>query len=146
VFASESTSFDLIEAEFMREVEPGEMVVVDAKGLRSVRPFTEEGRRFCVFEHVYFARPDSIIDGRSVHRVREALGQQLAKEHPVEADVVIAVPDSGTAAAIGYSHATAFATTRDSSALTTSGAPSSSRSSPSATSVCGSSSTPSARC
>ncbi len=105
VFASESCSFDLIEAEFMRELEPGEMVVVDAKGLRSVRPFTEEGKRFCVFEHVYFARPDSIIDGRSVHRVREALGQQLAKEHPAEGDVVIAVPDSGTAAAIGFSHA-----------------------------------------
>ncbi|MEO6950756.1 MAG: amidophosphoribosyltransferase [Polyangia bacterium] len=102
VFASESCSFDLLEAEMMREVEPGEMVVIDAKGLRSMRPFTEEGRRFCVFEHVYFARPDSVIDGRSVHRVREALGQRLAVEHPAEGDVVIAVPDSGTAAAIGY--------------------------------------------
>ena len=102
VFASESCAFDLLEAEMMREVEPGEMVVIDAKGLRSMRPFTEEGRRFCVFEHVYFARPDSIIDGRSVHRVREALGQRLAVEHPAEGDVVIAVPDSGTAAAIGY--------------------------------------------
>ena len=102
IFASETCAFDLIEAEMMREVEPGEMVIIDAKGLRSVRPFTEEGKRFCVFEHVYFARPDSVIDGRSVHRVREMLGQRLAKEHPVEADVVIAVPDSGTAAAIGY--------------------------------------------
>jgi amidophosphoribosyltransferase len=78
------------------------MIVVDAKGLRAVKPWTEEGKRFCVFEHVYFARPDSLIDGRSVYRVREALGRQLAKEHPVEADVVIPVPDSGTAAAIGY--------------------------------------------
>ena len=102
VFASESCAFDLIEAEFIREVEPGEVVVVDAKGLRSFKPWTEEGKRFCVFEHVYFARPDSQIDGRSVHRVRELLGRSLAKEHPVEADVVIPVPDSGTAAAIGF--------------------------------------------
>ena len=102
VFASESCAFDLLEAEFMREVEPGEVVVVDGKGLRSFKPFTEESRRFCVFEHVYFARPDSIIDNRSVYRVRDMLGRALAKEHPVEADVVIPVPDSGTAAAIGY--------------------------------------------
>src|SRR5581483_8133956 len=105
IFASESCAFDLIEAEFIREVEPGEVVVVDAKGLRSFKPWTEESKRFCVFEHVYFARPDSLIDGRSVYRVREALGRQLAKEHPVEADVVIPVPDSGTAAAIGYARA-----------------------------------------
>lgn len=102
VFASESVAFDLIEAEFIREVEPGEVVVVDAKGLRSFKPWPEEQKRFCVFEHVYFARPDSTIDGRSVYRVRENLGRALAKEHPVEADVVIPVPDSGTAAAIGY--------------------------------------------
>jgi amidophosphoribosyltransferase len=102
VFASESCAFDLIEAEFMREVEPGEVVVVDGKGLRSFRPWTEESKRFCVFEHVYFARPDSTIDGRSVYRVREMLGRTLAKEHPVDADVVIPVPDSGTAAAIGF--------------------------------------------
>ncbi|HZS37109.1 MAG TPA: amidophosphoribosyltransferase [Polyangia bacterium] len=102
VFASESCAFDLLEAEFIREVEPGEMVIVDAKGLRSVKPWTEESKRFCVFEHVYFARPDSIIDGRSVYRVRDMLGRALAKEHPVEADVVIPVPDSGTAAAIGF--------------------------------------------
>ena len=102
VFASESVAFDLIEAEFMREVEPGEVVVVDAKGLRSFKPWTEESHKFCVFEHVYFARPDSNIDNRSVYRVREALGRTLAKEHPVDADVVIPVPDSGTAAAIGY--------------------------------------------
>jgi amidophosphoribosyltransferase len=105
VFASESVAFDLIEAEFIREVEPGEVVVVDAKGLRSFKPWPEEQKRFCVFEHVYFARPDSTIDGRSVYRVRENLGRALAKEHPVEADVVIPVPDSGTAAAIGYARA-----------------------------------------
>ena len=104
VFASESCAFDLLEAEFIREVEPGEMIVVDGKGLRSVKPWTEQSKRFCVFEHVYFARPDSNIDGRSVYRVRELLGRALAKEHPIPggADVVIAVPDSGTAAAIGF--------------------------------------------
>ncbi|HEX2573831.1 MAG TPA: amidophosphoribosyltransferase [Polyangia bacterium] len=102
VFASESCAFDLLEAEFIREVEPGEMVIVDGKGLRSFHPFRQEGRRFCVFEHVYFARPDSIIDGRSVYRVREELGRTLAREQPVEADLVVPVPDSGTPAAIGY--------------------------------------------
>jgi len=102
IFASESCAFDLLEAEFIREVEPGEVVVVDDKGLRSFKPWAEEQKRFCVFEHVYFARPDSIIDGRSVYRVRESLGHALAKEHPVDADVVIGVPDSGSAAAIGY--------------------------------------------
>src|SRR5205823_13244171 len=71
IFASETCAFDLLEAEFIREVEPGEVVVVDAKGLRSFKPWTQEGQRFCVFEHVYFARPDSIIDNRSVYRVRE---------------------------------------------------------------------------
>jgi amidophosphoribosyltransferase len=106
IFASETCAFDLLEAEFIREVEPGEVVVVDAKGLRSFKPWTQEGSRFCVFEHVYFARPDSIIDNRSVYRVREALGRALAKEHPVEADLVIPVPDSGTAAAIGFARET----------------------------------------
>ena len=107
VFASETCAFDLIEAEFIREVEPGEMVIVDAKGLRSYKPFKQEGTRFCVFEHVYFARPDSIIDGRSVYRVREALGQRLAMEHPVPegTDLVVPIPDSGTPAAIGYARA-----------------------------------------
>ncbi len=102
IFASETCAFDLIEAEFIREVEPGEVVVVDSKGLRSFKPWPEASRRFCVFEHVYFARPDSHIDGRSVYRVRELLGRKLAEEHPVDADVVIPVPDSGTPAAIGY--------------------------------------------
>ncbi len=103
VFASETCAFDLIEAEFIREIEPGEMVVVDAAGLRSLRPFgPPPEERFCVFEHVYFARPDSRVNGRSVYRVRERMGRRLAVEHPVEADVVVPVPDSGIAAAIGY--------------------------------------------
>jgi amidophosphoribosyltransferase len=105
VFASETCAFDLIEAEFIREVEPGEMIVVDGSGMKSYRPWGDRGsvaERFCVFEHVYFARPDSRANGQSVYRVRERLGRQLAKEHPVEADVVVPVPDSGIAAAIGY--------------------------------------------
>ena len=107
VFASESSAFDLLEAEFIREVEPGEMVVVDSKGLRSSRPFQSEDEKFCVFEHIYFARPDSYLNGRSVYRVREALGRRLAHEQPVlgpdgGADVVIPVPDSGIGASIGF--------------------------------------------
>jgi amidophosphoribosyltransferase len=108
VFASETCAFDLIEAEFLRELEPGEMVVVDASGKRSLFPFRDmapASPTFCVFEHVYFARPDSRVNGNSVYRVREKLGRQLAREHPVEADVVIPVPDSGIAAAIGYARA-----------------------------------------
>jgi amidophosphoribosyltransferase len=110
VFSSETCSFDLIEAEFIREVEPGEMVVIDSNGLRSYRPFElmrdPEPPRFCVFEHVYFARPDSVVNSRSVYRGREVMGRLLAQEHPVDADVVIPVPDSGVPAAIGYSRET----------------------------------------
>jgi amidophosphoribosyltransferase len=107
VLASETTALDLIEADYVREVEPGEMVVVDENGLRSERLDAPPQRRLgrCVFEHIYFARPDSILFGRSVHEVRTSFGQQLAKDHPVPADVVIAVPDSGVPAAIGYARA-----------------------------------------
>ncbi len=107
VFSSETCSCDLVEAEFIRELQPGEMVVVGENGLRSYKPFEAlrdpEPERFCVFEHVYFARPDSLLNGRSVYRSRTRMGRQLAIEHPVEADVVIAVPDSGVPAALGYS-------------------------------------------
>ncbi len=106
IFSSETCSFDLIEAEFIREIEPGEVVVVDENGLRSYRPFeavrAPEPQRFCVFEHVYFARPDSLVHGHSTYRVRQAMGRCLARENQVDADVVIPVPDSGIAAAIGY--------------------------------------------
>jgi amidophosphoribosyltransferase len=105
VIASEPSSFDLIDAEYLRDVDPGEMVVIDAKGLRSVRPFGDEPRRMCIFEYVYFARPDSTLDGVSVYEARKNLGRLLAKQHPVEADVVIPVPDSGVPATIGYSEA-----------------------------------------
>ncbi|HEY7726041.1 MAG TPA: amidophosphoribosyltransferase, partial [Anaeromyxobacteraceae bacterium] len=109
VLASETTALDLIEAEFVREVEPGEMVIVDGEGLRSERiePGAPRQARLgrCVFELIYFARPDSIVFGRSVYEVRQAFGMQLAREHAVEADVVIPVPDSGVQAGIGYAQA-----------------------------------------
>ena len=104
VFASETARVDLIEAEFIRELDPGEIVVVDSSGLRSYKlPNAQRPEeRFCVFEHVYFARPDSRVNGHSISRVRQKMGKILAQEHPVDADVVIPVPDSGMAAAIGY--------------------------------------------
>jgi len=106
VFASETTALDLIEAEYIREIEPGEMVVVDEEGMRAskVFPSAPRGGR-CVFEHVYFAKPNSTLFGSSVYLTRKELGRQLAKEQPAEADLVIAVPDSGVPAAIGFSQA-----------------------------------------
>jgi amidophosphoribosyltransferase len=104
--ASETCAFDLIEAKFVREVEPGEMVVITKNGLKSMR-FAPRSRKsaFCIFEDIYFSRPDSIIFGETVHLVRQKLGETLAKEHPVKADYVIPIPDSGTSSALGYSHA-----------------------------------------
>ncbi len=102
VVSSETCAFELIEAEFIRDIEPGEMLVVDNDGARSLRPFPPEEPRRCVFEWIYFARPDSTIAGQSVYGARESMGRRLAVEHPVAADIVIPVPDSGTAAAIGY--------------------------------------------
>ncbi|MCC6336987.1 MAG: amidophosphoribosyltransferase [Myxococcales bacterium] len=102
VVASETTALDLIEAEFLRELEPGEVLVIDADGLKSSFPLEKRPPGRCVFELVYFARPDSRVFGQSVFEVRKNLGRQLAKEQPTEADVVIAVPDSGVPAAIGY--------------------------------------------
>lgn len=102
VVASEPTAFDLIGAKYLRDVEPGEVIVIDPSGVRSLRlPVREEPKR-CIFEYVYFARPDSSLDGRSVYEVRKALGRKLARERPADADVVIPVPDSGVPAAIGY--------------------------------------------
>ncbi len=102
VLASETCALPLIDADLEREVAPGEMVVIDAAGVTSRRYLPEAPRRACVFEHVYFARPDSTVFGRSVYGVRRALGQRLAVESPALADVVIPVPDSGLAAAIGF--------------------------------------------
>ena len=101
--ASETCAFDLIDAEYVREVEAGEMLVIDADGLHSSFPFDKKERSVCAFEHVYFSRPDSIVFGISVNQSRHLMGRQLAVEHPVEADIVVPVPDSGVAAAIGYS-------------------------------------------
>ena len=102
VVASETCAFELIEAEHIRDIEPGEMLVIDRDGARSFHPFMPEEPRRCVFEWIYFARPDSNIAGQSVYSARENMGRRLAVEHPVEADIVIPVPDSGTAAAIGF--------------------------------------------
>lgn len=103
VFASETCAFDLFGATYLNDVAPGEMVIVGPEGLTRERYAPEKPRAQCVFEHVYFARPDSIVFGRSVSESREMLGRMLSREHPVEADVVVPVPDSGVAAAIGYS-------------------------------------------
>lgn len=105
VVASEPTAFDLIGAEFVRDVDPGEMVVIDRFGMRTLRPFQTQERRMCIFEYVYFARPDSHMDGVSVYQARKRMGRQLATEHPCEADLVIPVPDSGMAAALGLAEA-----------------------------------------
>jgi len=104
VLSSETSSFDLIEAEYLRDVEPGEVVVIDETGVKShaIGPAAPPAPRFCVFEHVYFARPDSLVNGKSVYRARERMGAQLASEQPAPGDVVIPVPDSGVPAAIGY--------------------------------------------
>ena len=103
VLASETCALDIIGADFVREIEPGEMVVIDRKGVVSSRPFERTSPRFCIFEQVYFSRPDSILGGRSVYETRRQIGVELAREAPVEADLVCPVPDSGTPAAIGYS-------------------------------------------
>jgi amidophosphoribosyltransferase len=106
MLSSESCAFDIIPgAKFVRDVEPGEIVVIDEAGLRSIKPFVpKENLGFCIFEYVYFARPDSVIEGINVSAVRTNMGRELARLHPVEADVVIPVPDSGNYAALGFSH------------------------------------------
>lgn len=100
--ASETCAFDLIDAKYEREIEAGEMLIIDKNGLRSLRPFEEKKKAVCTFEHVYFSRPDSIIYGRSVNESRHKMGKRLALEHPADADLVVPVPDSGVAAAIGF--------------------------------------------
>src|SRR5205809_1678114 len=103
VIASETCAFDLIDAKYVRDVEPGEMIVISEDGLRSSHPLPSQRHSMCIFEHVYFSRPDSIIFGQSVNRSRHRMGKRLAIEQPADADIVVPVPDSGVPAAIGYS-------------------------------------------
>ncbi len=102
IVTSETCALDIIGAKVLRDVEPGEMVVLDQSGVHSLRPFPPAPHRFCIFEHIYFSRPDSIVEGKSVYEARKSIGAELARESPVPVDVVIPVPDSGLPAAIGY--------------------------------------------
>ena len=108
ILASESCALDIIGAEFVRDVEPGEIVVLSAEGIRSIKPFARKARRFCIFEYIYFARPDSVVEGTSVYEARKRIGSELARESRVDADVVVPVPDSGVPAAIGFAAAAAI--------------------------------------
>ncbi|MEI8342747.1 MAG: amidophosphoribosyltransferase, partial [Verrucomicrobiota bacterium] len=102
ILSSETCAFDLIHAEFIREIEPGEVIIINEKGIRSEFPFDKEQQAFCMFEYVYFARPDSMINNINVARVRTEMGRELARLHPAEADLVVPVPDSGNYAALGF--------------------------------------------
>jgi amidophosphoribosyltransferase len=105
ILASETCALDIIGAKFVRDIAPGEMVVVTSEGIESLFPFAAQKSRFCVFEYVYFARPDSSVEGRGVYETRKRIGAQLAREAPAAADLVVPVPDSGTPAAIGFAEA-----------------------------------------
>jgi len=102
VLVSETCALEIIGAEFVRDVEPGEIVVIDDRGVHSIKPFTAAKPRFCVFEYIYFARPDSVMDGTPVYAARKSIGAELARESHVAADIVVPVPDSGVPAAMGY--------------------------------------------
>jgi amidophosphoribosyltransferase len=102
ILASETCALDIIGAEFVRDVEPGELIVIDKKGLHSFKPFLPIPTKFCIFEYIYFARPDSNLEGRNVYQIRKSIGAELAKESGIEADVIVPVPDSGVPAALGY--------------------------------------------
>lgn len=103
VVASETCAFDIIGAKYVRDIEPGEVLEISEKGLKSVYPVKKRKHAFCIFEYIYFSRPDSIVFGENVDKIRRRLGHQLAKEHPADADLVIAVPDSANTATLGYS-------------------------------------------
>jgi len=105
VLASETCALDLIQAEYVRDVEPGEIVFITKKGIESIKPKKEHKKAFCIFEYIYFSRPDSNIFGHNVYLSRKQLGKQLAKEHPVDCDLVMSIPDSGSYAAVGYAAA-----------------------------------------
>ena len=103
VLASETCALDIVNADFIRDVEPGEIVVINDQGVHSIRPFARQAERFCVFEYIYFARPSSLMEGTSVYEARKRIGRELAIESAVDADLVVPVPDSGVPAAMGYS-------------------------------------------
>ena len=103
VLSSESCAFDTVGADFIRDIEPGEIVIIENNSVKSIKTNYNKPQKSCIFEHIYFARPDSIIDGSSIYKARLEAGRLLAIEHPVEADLVVGVPDSGITAAIGYS-------------------------------------------
>ena len=106
ILASESCALNIIGAEFERDVEPGEVVVIDADGLHSIKPFLRTPARFCIFEYIYFSRPDSTVEGKNVYDVRKRIGAELARENPVPVDMVVPVPDSGVPAGLGYAEET----------------------------------------
>ena len=105
VLSSESCGLDIVGAEFIRDIEPGEMVIIDKDGVKSEFPFADTSSRFCVFEYIYFARPDSVMEGRGVYASRKEIGYELAREARIDADVVVPVPDSGVPAALGFAEA-----------------------------------------
>jgi amidophosphoribosyltransferase len=109
VFASETCAFDLVEAEFLRELDPGEIVIINRDGIKSIKTSMADRRAFCIFEFIYFARPDSTFHGHTVYQTRKAHGRRLVQEAPVEADFVMPFPDSGTYAALGYSEESGIA-------------------------------------
>src|SRR6478752_5734676 len=102
VLASETCALDIVGADFIRDVEPGEIVVINDQGVHSIKPFNKQKERFCVFEYIYFARPDSVMEGTPVYDARKRIGAELARESGVPADVIVPVPDSGVPAAMGY--------------------------------------------
>jgi amidophosphoribosyltransferase len=104
ILSSETVALDIIGADFIRDLEPGEIVIIDDEGLHSFKPFGIHVPRFCVFEYIYFSRPDSVVEGLGVYEVRKRIGAELARENPVPADIVIPVPDSGVPAALGYAN------------------------------------------
>ena len=106
ILCSETCALDIIGAKFIREIENGEVVVISDEGIESLRPFPKQPARPCIFEYIYFSRPDSILGGRSIYEVRKAMGRELARESAIEADVVVPIPDSGVPAALGYAHET----------------------------------------
>ena len=122
MIASETCALDLVEATYVRDIAPGEIIRTSAAGLQSYFPFPPAPSSPCIFELIYFARPDSDIFGHNVHLIRKAFGRQLAREAPVEADVVIPVPDSGIPAALGYAEETGFPLIQGLSAITMWGA------------------------